>query len=61
MNATTLIPACPACQRGHHDGCTGTITQLQDQREPTPCQCHLDHHDRPTQLDLFALLEGDLP
>lgn len=56
MSATTLIRACPACQRGHHDSCTAATTQ-QAQSEPSPCQCHLD---RPTQLDLFTLLEGDL-
>ena len=59
MSATTLIPACPACQHGHHDSCTAATTQ-QAQSEPSTCQCHLDHHDRPTQLDLFTLLEGDL-
>lgn len=58
MSAPTLIPACLACQRGQHDGCAAATTQ-QSQRKPAPCQCHLDHHDCPTQLDLFAILEGD--
>lgn len=59
MSATTLVPACPACQRGHHDSCTAAITR-QAQSEPVPCQCHLNRHNRPTQLDLLTLLEGDL-
>lgn len=58
MSAATLLPACRPCQHGRHEDCAAAIAHP-TRGAPTPCQCYLDRHDSPTQLDLFTLLEGD--